>query len=89
MELLIGSAGPALGDLRAGGLAARYGIRAALRSGGLLCLGSTGVLAAALPALWRYDVRTDPHVAAVRAAQPAGSGEDGGAPDAPHPAPAG
>ncbi|CAN3978589.1 MFS transporter [Kitasatospora purpeofusca] len=75
-ELLIGAAGPALGDLRAGGLAARYGIRAALRTGGLACLVGTGVLAAALPALWRYDDRTDPHVAAVRAATvPAGNGD--------------
>ncbi|MFD9688535.1 MFS transporter [Kitasatospora sp. NPDC059088] len=58
LELLIGSAGPALGDLRAGGLAARQGIRAALGTGGLLCLGSSALLAAALPALWRYDQRT-------------------------------
>ncbi|MFJ9773138.1 MFS transporter [Kitasatospora sp. NPDC101157] len=57
LELLIGSAGPALGDLRAGGLAAGQGIRAALRTGGLLCLGGSAVLAAALPALWRYDQR--------------------------------
>ncbi|MFB7619040.1 MFS transporter [Kitasatospora sp. NPDC056181] len=69
LEMLIGSAGPALGDIRAGGLAAGYGIRAALRTGGLACLASTGVLAAALPALWHYDQRTDPHAAAVRAAQ--------------------
>ncbi|MFF0413925.1 MFS transporter [Kitasatospora sp. NPDC004745] len=58
LEMLIGSAGPALGDLRAGGLAAHQGVRAALRIGGLLCLGGTAVLAAALPALWRYDRRT-------------------------------
>ncbi|MFD0273152.1 MFS transporter [Kitasatospora sp. NPDC127111] len=70
LEVLVGSAGPALGDVRAGGFAARDGLRAALRSGGLLCLASTGVLAAALPALWRYDRRTDPHVAATRAADP-------------------
>ncbi|WP_369185089.1 MFS transporter [Streptomyces sp. Y1] len=57
LEMLIGSAGPALGDLRAGGLAARQGIRAALRTGGLLCLGSSAVLSAALPSLWRYDAR--------------------------------
>ncbi|MER6298263.1 MFS transporter [Kitasatospora sp. NPDC001539] len=57
LEMLIGSAGPALGDLRAGGLAARQGVRAALRTGGLLCLGSSAVLSAALPALWRYDRR--------------------------------
>ncbi|MFJ9696952.1 MFS transporter [Kitasatospora sp. NPDC101183] len=57
LEMLIGSAGPALGDLRAGGLAARQGILAALRTGGLLCLGSAAVLPAAFPALWRYDQR--------------------------------
>ncbi|MFD8783975.1 MFS transporter [Kitasatospora sp. NPDC059599] len=56
-EMLIGAAGPALGDLRAGGLAARQGIRAALRTGGLLCFGSAAVLSAAVPALWRYDQR--------------------------------
>ncbi|MFJ4186497.1 MFS transporter [Kitasatospora sp. NPDC089509] len=57
LELMIGSAGPALGDLRAGGLAAGRGIRAALGTGGLLCLGGSAVLTAALPALWRYDQR--------------------------------
>ncbi|MEV7357838.1 MFS transporter [Kitasatospora sp. NPDC091276] len=57
LEMLIGSAGPALGDLRAGGLAARQGIRVALRTGGLLCLAGTAALSAALPALWRYDQR--------------------------------
>lgn len=55
--MLIGSAGPALGDLRASGLAARQGIRVALRTGGLLCLAGTAALSAALPALWRYDQR--------------------------------
>ncbi|MER7766680.1 MFS transporter [Kitasatospora sp. NPDC096140] len=60
LEMLIGSAGPALGDLRAGGLAARQGIRAALRTGGLLCFGSAALLPAALPALWRYDQRAHP-----------------------------
>ncbi|GAA1988529.1 MFS transporter [Nocardiopsis rhodophaea] len=67
VELLIGAAGPAAGDLRAGGTAARFGIKAAMWSGGLVCLGSVGVLTAALPALWRYDDRTDPHASAVRA----------------------
>ncbi|MFE6052705.1 MFS transporter [Kitasatospora sp. NPDC056446] len=57
VEMLVGSAGPALGDLRAGGLAARQGIRAALGTGGLLCLGSAAALSAAIPALWRYDRR--------------------------------
>ncbi|MEU9040750.1 MULTISPECIES: MFS transporter [unclassified Kitasatospora] len=60
LEMLIGSAGPALGDLRAGGLAVRQGIRAALRTGGLLCFGSAAILPAAIPALWRYDRRAHP-----------------------------
>ncbi|MER7755885.1 MFS transporter [Kitasatospora sp. NPDC097643] len=68
LELLVGSAGPALGDLRAGSLAARQGIRAALRTGGLLCLAGTATLTAALPALWRYDRCTSPHVEEARAA---------------------
>ncbi|MEV7782551.1 MFS transporter [Kitasatospora sp. NPDC088351] len=80
LETLIGSAGPALGDIRAGGLATRYGIRTALRSGGLACAASTGVLTAALPALWRYDRRTDPHTSAVRAAHDRAEATDGAAP---------
>ncbi|WP_245231836.1 MFS transporter, partial [Streptomyces novaecaesareae] len=67
LEMLIGSAGPALGDLRAGGLAARQGIRAALRTGGLLCFGSAAVLSAAIPALWHYDQRTHPAEPATEA----------------------
>ncbi|MFI6154652.1 MFS transporter [Kitasatospora sp. NPDC051170] len=58
LEMLIGTAGPALGDLRAGGLAARQGILASLRTGGLLCLGGAAVLSASFPSLWRYDQRT-------------------------------
>ncbi|MEV5711300.1 MFS transporter [Actinoallomurus sp. NPDC052274] len=65
IELLIGSAGPALGDVRAGGLAGRYGIRLTMWSGGLACMSSVAVLTTALPALWRYDSRTLPRVTAV------------------------
>lgn len=60
VELLVGSAGPALGDIRAGGLAARHGIRLTLWTGGLACVTTTGVLGTALPALWRYRQRAVP-----------------------------
>ena len=49
-------------------MAGRFGVRVALATGGLACVASVGVLACVLPGLWRYDDRTDPHVAAVRAA---------------------
>ncbi|GAA1713624.1 MFS transporter [Fodinicola feengrottensis] len=68
IELITGSAGPAIGDLRAGALATRFGIRPALWIGGLATLITAGTLSAALPSLWRYDARTDPHVAQVKAA---------------------
>ncbi|MGF7237681.1 MAG: MFS transporter [Frankia sp.] len=67
IELLSYSSGPMLGNARAG-LAAQWGgARFALSSGGLLCVGAVGALAAALPAFRRYDERTDPHVLKQRA----------------------
>jgi MFS family permease len=68
IELLTSSVGPSLGDVRAGLVAGRFGVRVALATGGLACVASVGLLAVVLPGLWRYDDRTDPHVAAVRAA---------------------
>jgi MFS family permease len=68
IELLTSSVGPSLGEVRAGLVAGRFGVRAALATGGLACVVSVGVLAFVLPSLWRYDQRTDPHVAAVRTA---------------------
>jgi MFS family permease len=68
IELLTSSVGPSLGDVRAGLVAGRFGVRVALATGGLACVASVGALAFVLPGLWRYDDRTDPHVAAVRAA---------------------
>ncbi|MET8761440.1 MFS transporter [Lentzea sp. NPDC004782] len=55
VEMLVGSVGPALGDLRAGAMAARFGIRKTVAIGGVACLSSAGVLTAALPSLWRYE----------------------------------
>jgi MFS family permease len=47
--------GPYLGDLRAGSMAAAFGPRVSLVSGGLTCVIATGLLALALPGLRRYD----------------------------------
>jgi hypothetical protein len=55
--MLVGSAGPALGHLRAGVMGARFGISKTVAIGGMACLSSTAVLSAALPALWRYETQ--------------------------------
>ncbi|MFF3844092.1 MFS transporter [Streptomyces sp. NPDC002328] len=65
IELLSYSAGPQVGQVRAGGFAAWLGVRTSVWSGGVLCVGAVGLLALCLPALMRYDARTDEH--AVRA----------------------
>jgi hypothetical protein len=44
-----------------------------LTFGGLACTGSVATVAIALPNLWRFDARTDVHVAEVRELR---SGED-------------
>ncbi|GAA1985541.1 MFS transporter [Amycolatopsis minnesotensis] len=67
IELLIGASGPQLGDIRAGSVGAGFGVRVSIWTGGVLCVAVAGTLAATLPSLWRYDARTDPHVAARRA----------------------
>ncbi|MFD4534101.1 MFS transporter [Kitasatospora sp. NPDC058397] len=67
VELLSYSVGPQLGQVRAGTMAGLVGVRAAVWSGGLICVAAVLVVAAALPKLLAYDDRTDPHTAAVRA----------------------
>ncbi|MGW3283181.1 MFS transporter [Streptomyces sp. NPDC001002] len=67
IELLSYSVGPTLGQVRAGGFAAWWGVRASVWSGGLLCAGAVGLLALCLPGLMRYDERTNEHAARVRA----------------------
>ena len=66
MEMISYSLGPTAGQFRAGVMAAWTGLRFSLTFGGLACAGSVGVVGAALPSLWRFDARSDPHVAAVR-----------------------
>jgi MFS family permease len=57
IEMLSYSAGPLLGNTRAGLTARWLGIGGSVVSGGLLCLAGTAVLAVALPRFTRYDGR--------------------------------
>jgi MFS family permease len=66
MEMISYSLGPTAGQFRAGVMAAWTSLRFSLTFGGLACSGSVGVVAAALPSLWRFDARHDPNVAHVR-----------------------
>lgn len=66
IELLSYSLGPTLGQVRATSAAQLTSLRTSLVSGGLLCAVGGVVLAAALPSLWRYDDRTDPHAVRER-----------------------
>lgn len=67
VELLSYSAGPQLGQVRAGGTASLIGVRGSIWVGGLACVAAVGALAVSLPALMRYDARTNPHARALRA----------------------
>jgi MFS family permease len=69
IELLSYAIGPQLGNARVSLVAQSRGLTTSIASGGILCAASVLALAAALPSLWSYDVRTSPHVAAVRAAR--------------------
>ncbi|GKQ33630.1 MFS transporter [Streptomyces sp. A012304] len=66
IELLSYSVGPTLGQVRSGAFASWLGVRASVWSGGLMCLTAVGLLAVSLPALMRYDARTDEHAARLR-----------------------
>jgi MFS family permease len=66
IEMISYSLGPTAGQFRAGVMAAWTSLRFSLTVGGLACTGSVAVVAAALPSLWRFDARSDPHVAEVR-----------------------
>lgn len=72
VELLSYSVGPTGGQLRSGVLASWMPLGTSLAVGGFASTGVCAGLAGALPALWRFDVRTDPNVAqvaAIRAAE--------------------
>ncbi|MFD7818023.1 MFS transporter [Streptomyces sp. NPDC059785] len=66
IELLSYSAGPQLGQVRAGTMAAWTGVRTSIWSGGALCVGAVGLLALCLPKLMTYDARTNEHAVRLR-----------------------
>ncbi|AOP51057.1 MFS transporter [Streptomyces lydicus] len=91
IELLSYAAGPQLGQVRVGGMAALTGVRAAVSAGGLLCFAGVALLALGLPKLMAYDSRTDEHARRMRERRAAGSGRgdrDGSAPQDPGATPA-
>ncbi|GHA85795.1 MFS transporter [Streptomyces chryseus] len=75
IEVLSYSVGPQLGQVRAGALAGWSGTRPAIWSGGLACVVSVGLLAAALPKLMTYDADTDADAQRRRARQGAAAAE--------------
>lgn len=74
IEVLSYSVGPQLGQVRAGAMAGWTGTRPAVWSGGVACVVSVALLAAALPKLVSYDSGTDEDAARRRAqhADPSG-----------------
>jgi MFS family permease len=76
IELLSYSIGPVLGQSRAGMVAAATSVRTSIVSGGIFCVAATVLLALALPALWRYDERTNPHAVRERARRAAAPSSD-------------
>jgi MFS family permease len=58
IEFMQVAAAPSLGNLEAGGLAAATSLRFSIVSGGVACIAGCLLLAAALPALVRYDSRS-------------------------------
>jgi MFS family permease len=55
IEMVSWGAGPGIGQLESGTVAALMSVRASIVSGGVACVVGCGAIAAALPALWRYE----------------------------------
>ncbi|MCX0243555.1 MFS transporter [Streptomyces drozdowiczii] len=72
IEVLSYSVGPQLGQVRAGGMAGWTGTRPAIWTGGVACVASVALLAAALPKLLTYDSETDEDAMRRRAQRAAG-----------------
>ncbi|MGW7578518.1 MFS transporter [Streptomyces sp. NPDC054765] len=66
IELLSYAAGPQMGQVRVGGMAALTSVRTSVSLGGLLCFAGVGLLALGLPKLMSYDARTDEHARRMR-----------------------
>jgi len=58
-EMVAWSTGPALGNVEGGVVGSLAGVRAAIVSGGVLCVLATGVIVAAVPRLWAYRASLD------------------------------
>ncbi|WP_426561072.1 MFS transporter [Angustibacter sp. McL0619] len=66
IEMLSYSLGPLGGQVRSGFVADRTSVRAAIVSGGVLCVVGVGATAAWLRGFWTYDARTDEYARAER-----------------------
>ena len=66
IEMLSYTLGPLGGEARAGLVADATSVRAAIVSGGVLCVAGVGATAAALRSFWNYDARTDEHAVRER-----------------------
>lgn len=75
IEMLSYSLGPLGGQTRAGFVADRWSVRAAITSGGILCVIGVFATAAWLRDFWAYDSRSDEHAIAERNARSAAAGE--------------
>ena len=73
LELLSFTTGPQLGQIRSGLMAQAVSLRFSIASGGFLAAGAAALIAAVLPTMWRYDVRTSEHAIAQREARAADS----------------
>jgi MFS family permease len=61
IEMLSYSIGPLLGQVRASTMASMTSLRVSLAGGGFMCVVAVAAVAVVIPALWRYDARTDEH----------------------------
>jgi MFS family permease len=77
IEMLSYSLGPLGGQARAGLVADRWGVRAAITSGGILCVAGVAVTAAWLGDFWTYDERTDEHAVRERRLRAEQAGQAG------------
>ena len=60
IEQISYSSGPLLGDVESGVAASLVGLRAAIASGGILCIAGVAVAATVLRGFWRYDAGATP-----------------------------
>lgn len=81
IEMLSYSIGPLLGQVRSSTSASLMSLRWAFGSGGILCVAGVALAPLVLPALWRYDARTDPNARRERERRASGASSDGNQPN--------